>query len=124
MTIGECADVALAGYYDPAYPDPDEEPRTPAVPSGALTYRIDVPTLTLYPTKPEGITSDADERYKALEQRVEALETTLADGLTAAYLLGCAETRELIGPLAQRLDSLIEQVLALQAHVQRRDANE
>ena len=48
----------------------------------------------------------ADQRHAALEQRVKALERTLADGLTAAYLLGVADTRSLLEPLRIQVDGL------------------
>ena len=76
----------MAGYYDARYPDPCE---------GAAVY----------PTRAEGLCA-ADERHAALERRVKALERTLADGLTAAYLLGAADTRALLEPLHIQVDAL------------------
>ena len=81
--------AALAGYYEPG-PDPCET----------------------YPTHPEGlrIQSAADERHVALEARVKALEQRIealySDGLTAAYLLGVAETRDALKPLQIQIDAL------------------
>lgn len=61
----------------------------------------------LYPARAEGLCA-ADERHAALERRVAALERTLADGLTAAYLLGAADTRALLEPLRIQITSVRE----------------
>ena len=76
----------MAGYYDAQYPDPCE-------------------AAPVYPQRAEGLCA-ADQRHEALEARVKSLETTLADGLTAAYLLGAADTRALLEPLKIQVDTL------------------
>lgn len=93
-------DAALAGYYAPG-PDPCETPHA------------------LYPTKQEGITSAADVRHAALAQRVETLERRVDMLIESLPLRTLPATKAAeLAAVRQRLDGLVEQVLALQAHVQ------
>lgn len=124
----------LAGYYDAQYPDPDEAaPVYPQRAEGitsaaderhaALAQEIENIWGVLNDAAYIQMTDDvqqlqqgymtlgaeglaADQRHAALEQRVKALERTLADGLTAAYLLGCADTRALLEPLQIQIEAL------------------
>lgn len=105
-------DAALAGYYEPG-PDPCET-YTPVV-----TVNGTPSVVTLYPTRPEGITSAADQRHAALAQRVAELEQQVA-GLriqvgtlrSAQATCGCDCTRamhsfvETVSDLAQRIARL------------------
>lgn len=120
--------ASMAGYYDASQPDPCEA--YPVQPEGLR------PAVCA-----------ADQRHAALEQRVAHLEHSSAElAVTLGGLLSdmgrvnkrldalfesiplrtlpatkaaeLAESRARIDLLALRLDNLIEQVLALQAHVQ------